>query len=105
MNEPSAAAKPVQPATSATPRKSAKSAMDQGESKSEVKATAQIRKRMLASKTLSFGAKNVKVITQGSRVTLIGTVKSAAEKNEIAGIAKDTDGIQSVDNQLIVKGE
>lgn len=76
---------------------------DQGNSKDEVKTSANIRKRMMASKTLSFGAKNVKVITSGTKVTLRGTVKNEAEHNEIVGIARNTDGVSEVDDQLQVK--
>lgn len=81
----------------------AAAATDQGNSKAEVQASAKIRKTMMASKTLSFGAKNAKVITQGTKVTLRGNVKTEAEKNEIAGIARATDGITEVDDQLVVK--
>jgi hypothetical protein len=76
---------------------------DQGNSKAEVQISGRVRKAMMASKTLSFGAKNVKVITQGTKVTLRGTVKSDAEKNEIAGIARNTNGVSEVDDQLVVK--
>ena len=76
---------------------------DQGNSKDEVKISARIRKAMVASKTLSFGAKNAKVITSGSKVTLRGTVKNEAEHNEIVGIARNTDGVSEVDDQLQVK--
>src|SRR6185437_11697650 len=48
--------------------------MDQGNSGAETKITATIRKSMMSDKTLSFGAKNVKVITVGSKVTLRGPV-------------------------------
>ena len=103
LSSPQADAKPTQPATAGTSAKSAKSATDQGQSNSEVKISARIRKTMMVSKSLSFGAKNVKVITQGDKVTLIGNVKSDAEKNEIEGIAKNTDGVSNVDDQLVVK--
>lgn len=79
------------------------SATDQGNRKAEVQITARIRKEMMASKTLSFGAKNAKVITQGSKVTLRGTVKSEAERNEINGIARNTAGVADVDDKLVVK--
>lgn len=78
-------------------------ATDQGNSKAEVQISGRVRKALMASKTLSFGAKNVKVITKGTKVTLRGNVKSDAEKNEIAGIARNTDGVSEVDDQLVVK--
>lgn len=108
LNEPEANARPAQPApvtANAPDGKSpnAAAAADQGNSKSEVQSAASIRKRMIASKTLSLGAKNVKVITQGTKCTLRGNVKSDAERSEIEGIARNTDGITEVDNQLVVK--
>jgi osmotically-inducible protein OsmY len=76
---------------------------DQGNSTSETKITADIRKGLMASKSLSFTAKNAKIITTGTKVTLRGTVKSDAEKAEIEGVAKSTAGVSEVDNQLEVK--
>lgn len=113
-HEPGASPKPVTGAGPTAPgpvnakqpdKKSpnAAAATDQGNSKPEVQISARIRKSMMASKTLTFGAKNAKVITQGSKVTLRGTVKTDAEKNEIAGIARNTDGVTEVDDQLVVK--
>jgi len=78
-------------------------AVDQGNSSAETKITADIRKQLVVSDTLSLAAKNVKVITTGSKVTLRGTVKSEQEKAEIEGIARGIDGVTSVDNQLEVK--
>jgi hyperosmotically inducible periplasmic protein len=77
--------------------------MDQGNSGSETKITATIRKGIIADKTLSFTAKNVKVITIGSKVTLRGPVKSDREKTAIAELAQQTAGVSDVDNQLEVK--
>jgi len=78
-------------------------AVDRGSSSSETKITADIRKRLVVSSTLSFSAKNVEVITTGSKVTLRGTVKSEEEKGEIEGIAMATNGVTEVDDQLEVK--
>jgi hyperosmotically inducible protein len=77
--------------------------MDQGNSGSETKITATIRKGIMADSTLSFTAKNVKVITVGSKVTLRGPVNSDPEKASIAALAKQTAGVSEVDNQLEVK--
>jgi osmotically-inducible protein OsmY len=100
----------LEPAQPSTPNAKAEAnerktpgAMDQGNTKSEVKISATIRKQLLASKTLSFGAKNVKIITNGTKVTLKGTVKSDGEKNEIEGVAKNADGVTDVDDQIVVK--
>jgi osmotically-inducible protein OsmY len=77
--------------------------MDQGQSTEEIAITADIRKNMMAESSLSFTAKNVKVMTIGNRVTLRGPVASAAEKTLIAAVAKRTSGVSDVDNQLEVK--
>ncbi len=53
--------------------------------------------------TLSFDAKNVKIITQGGKVTLRGPVKRDAEKSSIEAKAKAVSGVTSVDDQLEVK--
>jgi hyperosmotically inducible periplasmic protein len=77
--------------------------MDQGNSGAETKITAAIRRGIMSDKTLSFTAKNVKVITIGNRVTLRGPVKSDQEKAAIEVLAKQTDGVSEVDDQLEVK--
>ncbi len=55
---------------------------------SETKITAAIRRSLMSDKTLSFTAKNVKVITVGTTVTLRGPVMSGHEKATIEGLAK-----------------
>jgi hyperosmotically inducible protein len=77
--------------------------MDQGNSGAETKITAAIRRGIMSDKTLSFTAKNVKVITVGNKVTLRGPVKSDQEKAVIEAVAKQTAGVGEVDNQLEVK--
>jgi osmotically-inducible protein OsmY len=78
-------------------------AMDQGSSAAETTITANIRKGVMAQQALSFTARNVKVVTVGSRVTLRGAVSSADEKNVIAALARGTSGVSEVDDQLEVK--
>jgi osmotically-inducible protein OsmY len=77
--------------------------MDQGNSRAETKISADIRKGIMHDSTLSFTAKNVKVITVGTKVTLRGPVKSEQEKSAIEALAKQTAGVTEVDNQLEVK--
>jgi hyperosmotically inducible periplasmic protein len=77
--------------------------MDQGNSDSDIKITAVIRRGLIGDKTLSFTAKNVKVITVGSKVTLRGPVKSGQEKATIEALAKQTAGVTEVDDQIEVK--
>lgn len=77
--------------------------MDQGNSSSELQITATIRKGLMGDKSLSFTAKNVKIITVGTKVTLRGPVKSEQEKASIEALAKQTSGVTEVDDQLEVK--
>ena len=77
-------------------------ATDQGNSKDELAITAAVRKSLMDS-SLSFDAKNAKVVTTGTKVTLRGPVKSAEEKASIETMAKSTQGVTLVDNQLEVK--
>ncbi|HEY5242697.1 MAG TPA: BON domain-containing protein [Polyangiaceae bacterium] len=77
--------------------------MNQGNSTSEIGITASIRKGVMRDGTLSFTAKNVKIITVGSTVTLRGPVKSDAERTTIENLARQTAGVTSVDDQLEVK--
>jgi hyperosmotically inducible protein len=65
--------------------------------------TAEIRRSLVGDKTLSFTAKNVKIITVGGKVTLRGPVKSDDEKSAIEAKAKTANGVTEVDNQLEVK--
>jgi hyperosmotically inducible periplasmic protein len=66
--------------------------------------TAQIRKSIIADKTLSTYAHNVKIITVNGMVTLKGPVKSDAEKQTIADLAvKAAGGQDKVTNNITVK--
>lgn len=76
---------------------------DQGNSKSETDITAAIRKGIMADDALSFDAKNAKVVTVGTKVTLRGPVKNDAEKAAIESIAKKTAGVATVESLLEVK--
>jgi osmotically-inducible protein OsmY len=74
--------------------------MDQGSSASDREITQQIRKDLMKDKTLSFTAKNVKVITINGKVTLRGPVKSEAERTAIEAAARRAAGGGQVDSQL-----
>lgn len=78
----------------------APTAVTQSNSKADLKMTRLIRHDLMESTTLSTYAKNVKVITQGGRVTLRGPVRSQEEKTAIEVIAKKHAGETMVDNQL-----
>lgn len=66
----------------------------QGETKNDREITRKIRRAIIADKSLSTNAHNVKIITVGGMVTLKGPVRSDAEKNAIeekaAGIVGKT---------------
>jgi len=76
--------------------------LDQGNNKADIDTSAQIRKDILADKTMSLNARNVKIITANGRVTLRGVVNTDEEKRRIAEIAGNI-ATQNVDNQLQVK--
>ena len=77
--------------------------MDQGNSASETKISADVRRAIMGDKSLSFTAKNVKIITVGTKVTLRGPVKSVHEKTVIEKVAKQTAGVVEIDNQLEIQ--
>jgi hyperosmotically inducible protein len=77
-------------------------AMDQSNSQPDMKITQDIRQALVGSNTLSFSAKNVKIITRDAQVTLKGSVKSDSEKTTIGTLARSVAGISMVDNQLEV---
>ena len=77
--------------------------LNQGNSKADIDTTAQIRKEVVAGKSMSVNAKNVKIITNQGRVTLRGPVNTAEEKRLIGEIANRIARSENVDNQLDVK--
>jgi len=77
--------------------------MDQNNNQADLKITQQIRQAVMADSSLSFTAKNVKIITQNGRVTLRGPVKSDKERSAIEAAARRVAGAVEVDNQIEVK--
>lgn len=77
--------------------------MDQKENQTDLKITQQIRQSVMADGSLSFTAKNVKIITAGGKVTLRGPVKTDAERSAIEAAARKVAGVSQVDNQIEVK--
>ncbi len=77
--------------------------MDQGGSEGDRKITQQIRQAVMKDGSLSFTAKNVKIITINGKVTLRGPVKTEAERSAIEAAAKSAAGANQVDNLLEVK--
>lgn len=73
----------------------------QGQSRSDVEITADIRRRIMDGK-MSINAQNSKVIYDDGKVTLRGPVNDQKEKDTIGRIAADVVGEANVDNQLEV---
>jgi hyperosmotically inducible protein len=80
-----------------------KTSFDQSNTKEDTQITASIRRAVMKDDSLSTTAKNVKIITENGVVTLRGPVKSEAEKDKIAELAKSAAGHMTVKNQLEVK--
>ena len=62
-----------------------------------------IRKAVIADKSLSSYAHNIKIISENGQVTLKGPVRSATEKKIIEAKAVDVVGADNVINHLSVK--
>lgn len=67
--------------------------------------TQKIRKALIADKSLSTYAHNVKIITANGAVTLKGPVNSEEEKQQVASKAAEVVDPSKVDNQLTVKAQ
>jgi osmotically-inducible protein OsmY len=57
----------------------------------------------MSDKSLSFNAKNIKIITMNGRVTLRGPVNSEREHSAVVAAAKSAAGDTNVDDQIEVK--
>jgi len=70
--------------------------------KSDVDVTQKIRKAVMDDSSLSTSAHNCKIVVKDGTVTLVGPVKSDAERVRVAEIAANTAGGNKIDNQLKV---
>jgi len=61
-----------------------------------------IRQSVVADKSLSTYAHNVKIVAQGGQVTLKGPVRTEAEKTSIAAKATEIAGADKVTNEITV---
>lgn len=77
-----------------------KTSDDQKNNKDDVQLTASIRKAILADKTLSVAAHNVKIITRDGMVTLAGRLESDGERAAVVAKAREIAGAQNVTDQL-----
>src|ERR1700760_1226618 len=72
----------------------------QSNSPEDIDLTKRIRQSVLADKSLSVYAHNVKVVTNGGRVRLNGVVRSAEEKSAVEAKAADIAGQEKVTSDL-----
>jgi hyperosmotically inducible protein len=77
---------------------------DQSETKADLTTTQKIRQAVMADKSLSMTAHNVKIITVDGVVTLRGPVKTESERTKIATKAEQLAGPGKVQNYLEVAG-
>jgi hyperosmotically inducible periplasmic protein len=73
---------------------------DQLENERDLTITQNIRKAVMADDSLSFTAKNAKIITRNGVVTLKGPVKDEHERRAIEAAAAAVAGADNVSNQL-----
>lgn len=99
-------AKPVKPDnTKMNKQDRAEGAMTAGQQKmnpADRELTQKIRKAIMADKSLSTYAHNVKVISRDGMVTLKGPVRSDAEKSTVEAKATEVAGAGKVTNEITV---
>ena len=83
-------------------QKEDKTADQASNKKTDVKLTADIRKSIVADKSLSTAAHNVKIITQNGSVTLKGQVNSEAERDTIVKKAGEVAGADKIVDNLTI---
>lgn len=81
----------------------ARTLLDQSNNPEDLRLKQEIRKVLIDDDTLSFDAKNVRIITAEGQVTLRGVVDSTDEKTRIGKLAKRCAGSSAVVNQIEVK--
>lgn len=74
----------------------------QKENASDREMTQKIRQSFMHDKSLSTYAHNVKIITEGGKVTLKGPVRSEDEKNALASKAAEIAGAGNLNDQMNV---
>jgi osmotically-inducible protein OsmY len=82
--------------------KGAVTADQQKENASDRDLTQKIRRAVMADKSLSTYAHNVKIVAQGGQVTLKGPVRTAEEKQSIEAKAVEVAGAGHVTNQMSI---
>jgi len=77
----------------------------QSNAQADLAITQKIRKALIADKSLSTYAHNVKIITANGVVTLKGPVKTEDEKQKVGSKAGEVVDLSKIDNQLTVKAQ
>ena len=80
----------------------APTADQQKNNRSDLETTRQIRRAIMADKSLSTYAHNIKIITQQGKVALRGTVRTDAEKQIVQAKAADVAGAPNVTSDVSV---
>jgi len=91
------------PDNSAANKSQAVTADNQSNAKADRMTTAQVRKAIIADKSLSLYAHNVKIIVLDGMVTLKGPVKSEDEKSKVQADTANVVSADKIQNQLTVK--
>ena len=87
-------------------RKTSEPTADQGKNaSSDREMMRKIRRAVVADKSLSTYAHNIKIISQGGKVTLKGPVHTEEEKKAIEAKATEVAGAGNVTNEITVKGD
>lgn len=93
----------AQPDNTAQNKNASPTADNQSNVKADRETTAHIRKAIIADKSLSTYAHNIKIITRSGTVTLKGPVRSEDEKQKIEADAASVVAGENVVDQLTVK--
>jgi osmotically-inducible protein OsmY len=97
------AIEPAAPTVATAPPGSALTpAAPEAASKDEAELRARIQSTLLRDANLSFTAKRVRVEIERGRVTLLGEVRTAREKNEVEDLVEKVSGVRRVTNRLAV---
>ena len=94
----------TQPDNTAQNKDNAVTAQSQSHAKTDRAITRKVRKAIVADKSLSSYAHNVKIITVNGAVTLKGPVRSEEEKQKIQADAASVVSADAITNELTVKG-
>ncbi len=89
-------------ATNKADGKDALTPLNQGSGDADTQETAKVRKAIMADKSMSINAQNIKIITVNGKLTLRGTVNSIAERDKIDQLTREAIGSQPYDDQLNV---